>query len=342
MVNVQVKNVAMPSNKHSGRRRRTQILAVHSAESPLERGYAKSLTNWSNTAPQVLSSWNTFIDPGVCVRAVNTYNASWHASWANSLSVGYEQAGYAAFSRDTWMSLEGRRQLERLAIEMAADAEIFDIPLRWLTQAQVNAIRAGNTRIKGLASHAQIDPAYRTDPGTGFPYGYLLKRIKAHSRGHAGAPSAAQGPVTKPAAETVKPIKEEDDDMPKASYYDNFKDQPLKKDEWVTLGIEDGSNRVSIVTGSYANLVNGHAIVYAQGIEPGFALKLEWYRVDEDGAAKGYGPVEINDNAGGCAGEINVLCNMPSGGENRLRLRALTYQDGVVVKSVRARAHYWG
>lgn len=204
MVNITEQYAAMPSQKHSGRRPRTQILAVHSAEAPLERGYAKSLTNWSNTS-NVQASWNAFADPGILVRAVNTYNAAWHASWANSLSIGYETAAYAAYGRDKWMSLEGRRMLERLAIEMAADAKIFDIPLRWLTGAQVNAVRAGNTNIKGLAAHRQIDPAYRTDPGDGFPYGYLLKRIKAHTAGI--KPAAASGP---------EPIQE--DEMKEADF----------------------------------------------------------------------------------------------------------------------------
>lgn len=200
MVNVKEKYLALPSGKHSGRRSRTQMLTVHSAECPMERGWARSLTegflNILITAGGPEASINGFADPGVFVRAVNTYNASWHATWANPLSVGYETSAYAAFDRATWMSLEGRRMLERLAIEMAADAEIFDIPLRWLTGRQVNAIRAGNRTLKGLSAHRQIDPAHRTDPGDGFPYGYLLKRIKHHSgvRGHGGE---------------VKPIEEE-------------------------------------------------------------------------------------------------------------------------------------
>jgi len=193
------KYLAMPSSKHSGKRSRTQMLTVHSAESPLRRGFAKSLTNWSNTTG-VQASWNAFADPGVVVRAVHTAYAAWHASWANPISIGYETAAYAAFSRADWLTLEGRRMLERLAIEMAADAEIFDIPLRWLTGRQVNLIRAGNTSIKGLSAHRQIDPAYRTDPGDGFPYGYLLKRIKHHSG-------------VKPASNKPKPIQKDELEM---------------------------------------------------------------------------------------------------------------------------------
>lgn len=196
------KYLAMPSSKHSGKRSITQMLVVHSAESPMEYGYAQSLTNWSNTTG-VLASWNAFADPGCVVRAVHTAFAAWHASWANPLSIGYETAAYAAFGRDKWLSLPGRQMLERLAIEMAADAKLFDIPLRWLTGEQVNKIRAGNRKIKGLAAHRQIDPAYRTDPGDGFPYGYLLKRIKHHS----GVKLAGSAP---------QPVEE--DDMKEADF----------------------------------------------------------------------------------------------------------------------------
>lgn len=200
MVAVTEKYVDMPTNKHHGRRSRTQMLAVHSAECPLKRGYARSLTSWLNesiASGGPAASINAFADPGVLVRSVNTFNAAWHASWANTISVGYETAAYAAYSRAQWMTLEGRRMLERLAIEMAADAKIFDIPLRWLTGEQVNAIRAGNTKIKGLAAHRQIDPAHRSDPGDGFPYAYLLKRIKHHSGVEVSHQSNAPAPIEK-------------------------------------------------------------------------------------------------------------------------------------------------
>lgn len=342
MVAVKEKYVALPSGKHSGRRSTTQMLSVHSAECPLQRGYARSLTAGflnipiSQGGPE--ASINGFADPGVFVRAVNTYNTAWHASWANPVSVGYETAAYAAYDRAKWMSLEGRRMLERLAIEMAADAEIFDIPLRWLTGRQVNKIRAGNRTIKGLSAHRQIDPAYRTDPGDGFPYGYLLKRIKAHSNG-----TAAKGPV--PAGDTIYAIPEEEDDpMPEHRFCQQTNgSQALKKDEWTTVEIEDGSGRTAIVDGSEGNLVQAHGNIYVKGIADGYACKVEWVRWDteRDKYEKGYGSVEIPATAGGCQGEVTALVNMPNGAHEKLVMRALTYQDGVRIETARARAFWW-
>lgn len=184
----------MPSAKHSGRRKRTQLLVLHSAECPLQRGYAQSLTEWAN-GPGVEASWHNFAGPGTLVRAVNTYMAAWHASVANPVSIGSEQAGYAAYTRDIWLSKDGRDMIERLAREWAADAAIFNIEQRWLATWEVRAVLNGNTSITGLCTHAQIDPGARSDPGPNYPYDLLLSRIKAHSTGlHAG---------------TVNPIKED-------------------------------------------------------------------------------------------------------------------------------------
>lgn len=336
MVAVKEKYVALPSDKHHGVRSRTQILAVHSAECPMERGYARSLTagflNIPISSGGPAASINGFADPGCFVRSVNTFCGAWHASWANTVSVGYETAAYAAYNRETWMSLEGRRMLERLAIEMAADAEIFDIPLRWLTGAQVNAIRNGNTKIKGLAAHRQIDPAHRTDPGDGFPYGYLLKRIKHHS-----------GAKVQPAVDKSKTIVQEDD-MPEHRFCEQTNgSQALKKGEWTTVEIQDGSGRTAICDGAEANLVSAVGNIYAKGIADGYSLKIEWARYDAEKKKyeHGFGAVEVPATAGGCQGEVSVLCNMPAGKEEQLVLRAFTYQDDVRIETARARAFWW-
>lgn len=171
----------LPSNKHSGRRSRTQMLVIHSAETPLADVYAASVTtNWLNRS-DVQASINAFAGPDTLVRSVHTDYASWHASWANTISVGYEMTGYAAFNRDQWLTQAGLNMIDRLGREMAMDAEQYGIPLVYLTTDQVNQIANGNTYIKGIATHAQIDPANRTDPGRGFPYDVLLESIIRHS-----------------------------------------------------------------------------------------------------------------------------------------------------------------
>lgn len=179
----------IPCDKHSGRRAHTQMLIVHSIESPLANGFAVSMAyNWLGKWYQpngalIEASSNVIVSPDTLVRSVHTDYAAWHASWANSLSVGYEQSGYAAFSREQWLTPGGRDQIDRLAREMAQDAAHYGIPLRWLTAAEVRAIANGDRTIKGLVTHAVIDPGNRTDPGDQYPYDVLLESIKAYADG---------------------------------------------------------------------------------------------------------------------------------------------------------------
>lgn len=194
MVAEHITNLA--SGKHSGKRLRTQMLVIHSAETPLANGYAASVTsNWLNRS-DVGASINAFFGPDTTVRSVHTDYAAWHATWANSLSVGYEFTGYAAFTRAQWLTPLGQDMLDRAGRELAADAKYYGIPLVWLTTAQVNQVKAGNTTIKGLATHAQIDPANRTDPGSGFPFDVLMANIR-HYSGLAPAPTPVPTPKPK-------------------------------------------------------------------------------------------------------------------------------------------------
>jgi hypothetical protein len=164
----------------------TQLLVLHSAECPLQGGYAKSLTEWASppypAAPE--ASWHRFVDPVHRVRFVPDELGAWHASEANNLSIGWEQAGYARYSRDQWLTADGRVQLEMLALDMAEVALRDGIPARWLSTAEVRAVLdSGNRSIKGFCTHRQIDPETRTDPGDGYPYDLLMERVKAYMAG---------------------------------------------------------------------------------------------------------------------------------------------------------------
>lgn len=194
----------LPCDKHSGKRAHTQMLVVHSIESPLANGYAISMAqNWlgrwyDGSGVLIEASSNVIVSPDTLVRSVHTDYAAWHASWANSLSVGYEQAGYAAFTRAQWLTDLGKAQIDRLAREMAMDAKQYGIPLRYLTTAEVNQIANGNTAIKGIATHRQIDPVNRTDPGDGFPYDVLLASIRKYAGGNSATPTTKPQGSTKP------------------------------------------------------------------------------------------------------------------------------------------------
>lgn len=179
------------SDKHSGVSGiPTQLLVLHSAECPLRGGYAQSLTEWAITS-DVIASWQRFIDPISRVYMIDDMYAAWHASEANPMSIGWEQAGYARYSRAEWVTPDGMLQMESLAYDMAEVAKRDGIPPVWLTTDQVNAITSGRDRTtKGLCTHRQIDPESRTDPGDGYPFDLLTPKIKGYMGAAAIAPQS--------------------------------------------------------------------------------------------------------------------------------------------------------
>jgi hypothetical protein len=106
---------------------------------------------------------------------------AWHASEANGLSIGWEQAGYARYSRAEWTTTEGIQMLHNLAYDMAEVAKRDGIPPVWLTDKQVrDVLDRGDRKTKGFCTHRQIDPETRTDPGNGYPYELLMNQVKIY------------------------------------------------------------------------------------------------------------------------------------------------------------------
>jgi hypothetical protein len=162
----------------------TQLIVFHSMECPLAPGYARSLTDWALTpesagGPQ--ASWHRGYGPDARVYFIPDELGAWHASEANVLSIGLEQAGYAAYTRAQWTTPDGLDQLETVAYDVAAICKRDGIPARWLTTAEVRAVLdGGNRTIKGFCYHRQVDPETRTDPGDGYPADLLLTLVKKY------------------------------------------------------------------------------------------------------------------------------------------------------------------
>lgn len=184
--------------------RPTQLFTQHSAECPLQGGFAQSLTHASNTQPGYQASWHSFIDPIARVRQVPWYLGAWTQGLANGFAIGIEVAGYAGFTAAQWLTPEGLKQLENLAHEWVyywriEKSQGNNIELRWLTTQEVQAVMAGNRNIKGFCTHGQIEPASRWDPGPNFPYDRLMNRIKALINGAPAVTVPKEEDVTTPA-----------------------------------------------------------------------------------------------------------------------------------------------
>ncbi len=113
------------------------------------------------------SSAHACIDSDSTVECLPDEATGFHVIGHNSEALGAE-IGYRA---DSWAKMPDQRKravVARTAMWAREKALTHRIPFRRLTDAQVAAGWAG------FASHAQLDPARRTDPGKDFPWGDFM------------------------------------------------------------------------------------------------------------------------------------------------------------------------
>lgn len=174
----------MPAASHGGQFASPppRQIVIHSCECPMTPGIAKSLAgpNWFGGSAAGTSPHGMF-DPNGGVEEVHTDTIAWHCGNGNSTSVGYEHAGYAAFTRAEWTTDAGITMLKASAKSTAKAAKALGIPARWLSVAQV----ADNEQ--GFCTHNDMRLARggttHTDPGPNFPYDLYMQYVVAEMGG---------------------------------------------------------------------------------------------------------------------------------------------------------------
>lgn len=194
-----------PNAKSDDLRTRRQLFVIHTAECPLKVGYAASLSEWADgDSYSPRASWHRFVDPATVALFVPLNTVAWHAAGGNDMGIGYEQAGYASFTRLQWLVPDGLRQLDLLAQQIVKDG-LPKSGIRWLTDAEVKAVLDGNRTIFGLCTHEQISRlsgrTSRTDPGKGYPKDVLLDFVDWYhpDTPRVGTTPPAPTPVVTPA-----------------------------------------------------------------------------------------------------------------------------------------------
>lgn len=145
-----------------------RLIVLHSTEGG---GSAANVARYFES-PQSGGSAHLVIDDNACYRCLRNTDIPWGAPGANTDGFHIEQLGYAKWSKNEWLKHE--HMLDRVAYKMAYHAHLFKIPLVVLTPAQVAAGK------RGICTHATVTKAYpelhgsHTDPGTGYPMGYVL------------------------------------------------------------------------------------------------------------------------------------------------------------------------
>ncbi len=155
-----------------------RILVVHSAETPLARGYARSIGFYFSRVTG--KSAHVMVDPADIVTMVPDTRIAYHCGTGNRRSKGFEQSGRARFTREEWTSPDGLAQMGLLAGLLAADVVRYGHPLAWATDDQLRAAHAGGAPV-GLAFHDDMRRAIggttHTDPAPNYPRDLLLQMV---------------------------------------------------------------------------------------------------------------------------------------------------------------------
>lgn len=156
--------------------KRCQAGVIHTTENN-NTTPPENVANWQRN-PANGSSYNVLIGADATgARSIRT-NPDNRRSWSagepgNTQALHMSNLGWAARKRAEWLA--NPRQLEKNAL-WCADLHVrYGLPLRWLSPADLRAGRKGFTS-HGNWYHGRGGPAYRSDPGAGYPHDVVLAR----------------------------------------------------------------------------------------------------------------------------------------------------------------------
>lgn len=154
----------------SGRRKASAIrqVVIHSTEG----GTAKSVAEFFHSTAQ--ASTQLVVDGATCYRCVPDLVIPWGAPGVNSTGLHVELCGFARWTEAEWLVHDA--MLKRAAFKCAVWVWTYNLPMRWLTVAQVKAGARGFLRHVD-ASRAFGTPGGHTDPGEGFPRPHFMQLV---------------------------------------------------------------------------------------------------------------------------------------------------------------------
>lgn len=146
------------------------LICLHSAENTPdyigEDGGAEAVAAYQATTDRP-SSYHVLVDSDSTIQMLPDEAVAFGAVGANARGIHLSVATRAALwagKPDWWRDAA----VARLAVEVAARAVRWGIPLRRLTRDEYLA------GYPGLVAHADVDPGRRSDPGAAFPWDVLL------------------------------------------------------------------------------------------------------------------------------------------------------------------------
>ena len=151
-----------------------EIIVMHSMESPADD---RHVTNWvqSLQSPGGIDFFgHYYCGPTVTYQVAPLGRVVWHCGNGNEVrgrwTLGVEEAGYAAFSRQDWIDCGVLHQSGPLVAALIAAGHGAN---RWLEIADL-----ATPGIRGVTSHNNMSHAFggsdHTDPGPNYPHDLLL------------------------------------------------------------------------------------------------------------------------------------------------------------------------
>lgn len=159
----------------SGRTRPIRLIVIHCTVGPEMGTSAEAVARYFSTIDRKASAHRT-ADSNSIVMSVSDFNTAYAAAGANADGLHIELCGMPQQSATEWLDAFGQSMLPLAAGQVAEWADLYDIPLRWLT---VDQVRDGKT--KGLCTHHDVSQAFpdvstgHWDPGPNFPRDTFLR-----------------------------------------------------------------------------------------------------------------------------------------------------------------------
>ncbi len=159
-----------------GRLAPIRVVVIHATEAPEGPQTAENVANYFHTTANQVSA-HVCADSNTRVRCVADTDTAWAAPGCNSDGLQLELAGYSNQSTGQWQDAYSRGVLQQGAAQVADWCTAWNIPARWLTQAELQQ------GLKGITTHNDVSAVYKrsdhTDPGPHFPKAAFLLLVKA-------------------------------------------------------------------------------------------------------------------------------------------------------------------
>ncbi|MBB4867457.1 N-acetyl-anhydromuramyl-L-alanine amidase AmpD [Pseudomonas nitritireducens] len=155
--------------------RDVRLIVIHSMEAPEKGDTAEAVAKYFATTATEASA-HLCVDNNSIIQCVLDNDVAWAAPGANHDGVHIELAGYAKQEEKEWLDAYSVLVLENAAEATAQYCLKYLIPIRHLTDAQLN-VKSN----RGIVSHAQVSKVFKksthTDPGSGFPWDHFMSRV---------------------------------------------------------------------------------------------------------------------------------------------------------------------